>query len=109
MKAIVTFLLALFTISVSAQDQPKTLSVDQLQDFPQRNIISDSPVAVPDLKISECYAAAKHWYWQVELKQPTQVEELPNGTMPLSESLPYVHTLRGATYTYDHLRYTVRN
>jgi hypothetical protein len=87
---------------------PKPIDKDQLVDMPKRDIMKHGPQFVQDLRLSECYAAPKHWYWQVELKQPTQVEELPNGTMPLSESLPYVHTLRGATYTYDHLIYTVR-
>jgi hypothetical protein len=43
------------------------------------------------------------------VSQPTTINELPNGTMPLSEDLPYVHTIRGAVYTADYLRYTVRN
>ena len=54
----------------------------------------------------ECYS-----FYTIESSrviQPTEVNELPTGTMPLSEDLPYVHTIRGTVYTADHLRYTVR-
>lgn len=47
-------------------------------------------------------------YWRSQVIQPTETNELPNGTMPLSKDLPYVHTLRGYTYTADYLRYTPR-
>ncbi len=32
----------------------------------------------------------------------------PNGSMPLSKDLPFVHTIRGAVYTADYLKYTPR-
>ena len=54
----------------------------------------------------ECYS-----FYTIESSrviQPTEVNELPTGTMPLSEDLPFVHTIRGTVYTADHLRYTVR-
>ena len=47
--------------------------------------------------------------FEPQIIQPTTVNELPNGTMPLSEDLPFVHTIRGSVYTADFLRYTVRN
>lgn len=49
------------------------------------------------------------YFFRAQIIQPTAVNELPNGTMPLSEDLPYVQTIRGAVYTFDHIRYTVRN
>ena len=48
------------------------------------------------------------YYFRAQIIQPTQVNELPNGTMQLSEDLPYVQTLRGAVYTFDHIRNTAR-
>lgn len=108
MKAVATILLLAIGLVSYAQDEPKTISVDQIIKMPKRDIMKHGPDFVTDLEVQECYVAPEHWYWQYALKQPTQVEELLNGTMPLSKELPFVHTIRGATYTYDHLRYTVR-
>ena len=108
MKAVATIVLLAIGLVAYAQNEPKTISVDQIKEMPKRDIMKHGPDFVRGLEIPECYVAPDNWYWQVALKQPTQVEELPNGTMPLTKELPFVHTLRGATYTYDHLRYTVR-
>ncbi len=108
MKYCATLLLAAFGFMLQAQNEPKTIDRDQIVDMPKRDILKHGPQFVQDIKIRECYVLTNDAYWQTQLKQPTQLEELPNGTMLLSKKLPYVHTLRGATYTYDHLRYTVR-
>ena len=66
------------------------------------------PLEIEDLKIAACYVLPEDWFLQSQIQQPTRINEQPNGTMPLSKELPYVHTIRGAVYTYDHLRYTPR-
>jgi hypothetical protein len=108
MKYFATLLLAAIGFMAQAQNEPKTVDRDQIVDMPKRDIMKHGPQFVQDIKIRECYVLTNKAYWQAQLKQPTQIDEQPNGTMPLSEELPFVHTLRGATYTYDHLRYTVR-
>ena len=108
MKVIATILFLTLGLTTFAQEESRTISADQIKEMTKRDIMKHGPDVVPELKIRKCYAAPENWYWQYALKQPTHVEELPNGTMALSKELPFVHTLRGATYTYDHLRYLVR-
>ena len=104
MKAIFTILAAMLVLNVFGQEKAEEKETNL------RICGSESELVYIDgikHRTLECYT-----FYSIESSrviQPTAVNELPNGTMPLSEELPYVHTIRGAVYTYDHIRYTVRN
>lgn len=107
MKLLFTFLALFFTTVGFSQDGKRVLvTKDILEMKKHNNIMRHGPNFVQDLEVKECWAAPE---WpENELIQPTVVNELPNGTMPLSKDLPFVHTIRGTVYTYEHLKYQVR-
>jgi hypothetical protein len=92
--------------------------------FGQEQIEAIDSNTVTELKIGPCGIVGTQIYYNDgvplgikadrtrinlnEIIQPTETNELSNGTMPLSKELPYVHTIRGYAYTADYLRYTPR-
>ena len=106
MKTFVTTL-TILCMGAFAQEAKTVLTNKQIMDSQQKkDILRHGPDVVQDLEIRECWVAPQ---WpETEIFQPTEVHELPNGTIPLSKDLPFVHTIRGYTYTYEHLRYSVR-
>ena len=104
---IVSLLIALFFIIPAFAQESKVITVDKIKPLnTKRDIMKHGPDFVHEIKTPRCLDAIV-WPNFVSI-QPSEVNELPNGTLPLSKDLPFVHTIRGAVYTYDHLKYQVR-
>ena len=108
MKTIIT-ICTLFAATAMFAQEEQTRFVDEepVVVTPQEETDNVRPqhyvedLQTPDLWIEQAWP-------EDGIVQPTHINELPNGTMPLSKDLPYVHTIRGYVYTAEHLRYSVR-
>ena len=100
MKARTTIIMMAFALSAFAGN-PETKQVEKDIKTVQQLELRSIPEVISEWDTDR--------YFRGAFIQPTEVNELPNGTMPLSEDLPFVHTIRGSVYTADFLRYTVRN
>ena len=100
MKKILLFTLMISGFGLFAQEgeTPKTVMLDQ----------AETGCIIQPKHIEPVRLVDANYCFRAQIIQPTQVNELPNGTMPLSEDLPYVQTIRGVVYTFDHIRYTAR-
>jgi hypothetical protein len=99
MKARVTIILLAFALGAFAGN-PETKEAEKNLKTVQQLELREIPALVPEWDTDR--------YFRGVLIQPTEVNEAATGTMPLSAELPFVHTLRGTVYTFEHIRYTVR-
>lgn len=99
MKNIIALFACLITLGAIAQNETETRVLEK----------SEIVCIIPQKRIEPIvYQWDANAYHRAQLKQPVLTNEQIYGTMPLSEDLPFVHTLRGAVYTFDYIRATAR-
>lgn len=100
MKTTITIFAIALALGAAAQEELKTIVLKE----------SEIGCIIPPRSIEPTvYVWDADAYYRAQIKQPILSNEQFYGTMPLSEDLPFVHTLRGSVYTFDFLQYTVRN
>lgn len=108
MKNILIFGMILFGFSAFGQEKVEETELKKTSE--EITFRCGTPTGVYSIEGIKLRPLNTDGYFMLNTKiiQPTETNEQPNGTMPLSKDLPFVHTIRGVVYTADHLKYTPR-